>query len=103
MRELSAHALALVVAWVPGSASACPVCQDPSAQDTSVFLSMTIFMSLLPLTLIGGTVYYLVRASRSAPRCTAAKMDGPAMADAERTPPMSAPPTPALQTSAPVR
>ena len=57
-------ALAFVVA-APLDALACPSCL--AAQDSDVqmaFLSATLFLSLLPLSLIGGLVYWLRRRAR---------------------------------------
>ncbi len=55
-----AAAFALVAAH-PAVARACPVCFDPRAENQEAFLSMTIFMSLLPLAMFGGLVLWIRR------------------------------------------
>lgn len=52
-----------------GPALACTSCFDPKQPDTNAFLGPTIFMSLLPLAMLGsvaGFVWWRVRAVRSA-------------------------------------
>lgn len=56
--------LVLAGIFVPVVAEACPVCRDPREDNQAAFLSMTIFMSLLPLGLIGGLIGFLWKSSR---------------------------------------
>lgn len=56
---------AFVLGSLPASVLACPVCRDPREDNQAAFLSMTIFMSLLPLSLIGGLIGYLWKSSQS--------------------------------------
>lgn len=49
----------LLLAW-PGLAAACAVCYEPNAETRAAFLGTTVFLSLLPLAMIGGLVYWLV-------------------------------------------
>jgi hypothetical protein len=48
-----------VVFLLPTSALACPVCGGTSAVDPMALLVMTIIMSLLPLAMIGGVVWWI--------------------------------------------
>jgi CHASE3 domain sensor protein len=42
-------------------ASACPVCFDPREENRLAFLLTTLFLTLTPLALMGGAVYWLYR------------------------------------------
>ena len=62
---LGTWALALPLAWLPSLARACPVCF--AAQDEAqriALLGTTVFLTALPLLLIGGVIFWL--ATRSA-------------------------------------
>jgi len=48
------------------SAWACPVCMAPGGPNSEAFLQGTIGLSLLPLFLIFGSVYWLWRLTRKA-------------------------------------
>ena len=50
---------ALALSALPAAAWACPVCFDPTAQNQTAYLASTIFMSLLPLALIGGGLWWV--------------------------------------------
>ena len=51
--------LASLTLMVPSLAAACPVCGANSAVDPKALLVMTIIMSLLPLAMIGGVVWWV--------------------------------------------
>ena len=52
----------LLLAFTPELASACAVCSAGRDEENRfAFLIMTIFMSLTPLALIGGLVYWIRR------------------------------------------
>ena len=53
--------LALLLAVLPSSALACPVCMAPGGPNSDAFLQGTIGLSVLPLLLIFGSVYWLWR------------------------------------------
>ena len=57
--------LTLLAASVPANAYACSVCFDATDQSRGAFLATTIFLSLLPLGLIGGVAYYVLRVMRA--------------------------------------
>jgi hypothetical protein len=56
-------ALALLVA-LPDVALACPVCFDPREENRFAFFATTIFLSVFPLSLVGGVGLWLRRRSR---------------------------------------
>lgn len=47
-------AVLLLLVVVPDVAHACPVCFDPREENRLAFLATTIFMSLFPLSIVGG-------------------------------------------------
>ena len=55
-RMLSA---ALIAALAPGSAWACGACALAAPQNSKTYLEMTLFMSAVPLLVIGGMIYWL--------------------------------------------
>lgn len=60
-------ALLLAAMLLPAQALACPVCsagRDDAAREA--FFATTVFLSLLPLGMFGGIVYWLVRRARAA-------------------------------------
>jgi len=50
---------ALFVAWAP--AWACPSCAVASEEARFAYYATTGFLSLLPLAMVGGVVYYVAR------------------------------------------
>jgi hypothetical protein len=57
-------ALALGTLW-PALAQACPVCFAASERSRVAFFDMTMFMSLLPLGMIGGGLWWLRHGGRA--------------------------------------
>lgn len=55
----------LFVLATAGVAHACPVCFDARETQRAAFLGTTIFLSLLPLGMIGGLALFLFRRSRA--------------------------------------
>lgn len=53
-----------LAALVPGAAHACAVCNTPGGGSASAFFWMTIFLSLLPLSVIAAGVIWLARNAR---------------------------------------
>jgi hypothetical protein len=68
MRAVSS-ALLLAVLTLPSQVLACPVC-SPGKDDATqaAFFSMTIFMTLLPLSMFGVVMFFLIRRIRSVER-----------------------------------
>ncbi len=54
----------LLLAALPDVAHACPVCFDPREENRFAFLATTIFMSLVPLGMIGGVGLWLRKRAR---------------------------------------
>jgi hypothetical protein len=54
-----------ILVFAPEAAHACAVCFDANEETRGAFLGTTIFLSLLPLGIIGGTAYWLWRRARS--------------------------------------
>lgn len=64
-------ALVMTLAACPALALACPVCFDPKETTRSAFLGSTVFLSLLPLLMMGGVGWFIrarVRAAKRAAR-----------------------------------
>ena len=54
----------LLLAVLPDVAHACPVCFDPREENRLAFLATTVFMSLVPLGMIGGVGLWLRKRAR---------------------------------------
>jgi len=50
---------------VPDVAHACPVCFDPREENRLAFLATTAFMSLFPLSMVGGFGVWLRKRARA--------------------------------------
>lgn len=59
-QRLAALFAACVVLFAPALALACPVCGVGSEANRRAFIGSTIFLSLLPLAMIGGLVGWAV-------------------------------------------
>lgn len=59
----------VVLLWAPKIVEACSVCSVGREDENRVaFLITTVFLSLLPLAMIGGTVWWFWRRSRQLAR-----------------------------------
>lgn len=68
-RPWRAALAALALLWAPRAAEACAVCNSGRDDPTQLaFLLSALVMSVLPLGLVGGLVYWLVRRSRALER-----------------------------------
>ena len=67
LRSSLMTSLTLVILSAPAQVLACPVC-TPGRDDATqqAFFSMTIFMTLLPLSMFGVVLYWFVRRIRAA-------------------------------------
>lgn len=54
----------VLVAVLPEAAHACPVCFDPREENRFAFLATTIFLSLVPLGMVGGVGMWLRKRAR---------------------------------------
>ena len=59
MKRLGLRLTAALWLLAPAAAWACPVCQGGQAANQLAFRSTTVLLSLLPLAMIGGLVYFL--------------------------------------------
>ena len=53
------------VAWLAGSASACPSCASPLEENRQAFVDTTIFLTVVPLVMIGGLIWWIRRKARA--------------------------------------
>ncbi len=66
LRQSAFLAIFATVLWLwPAIAEACPVCFNPTEESRMGFILTTVFLTVLPLSMIGGMVYWLVRRSRA--------------------------------------
>lgn len=63
-RRWVAIVVVAVAMLVPKAALACPVCFDPRDENRFAFLGTTIFLSLLPLGMVGAMVTWVRQRSR---------------------------------------
>jgi hypothetical protein len=54
-----------VVAGVANSALACPSCASPLEENRQAFVDTTIFLTVVPLMLIGGMIWWIRRRIRA--------------------------------------
>ena len=47
--------------WMSAAALACSVCFDPTEQNREAFIGTTLFLTMLPLALIGGGAWWLFK------------------------------------------
>ncbi|GMV06017.1 MAG: hypothetical protein AMXMBFR53_22940 [Gemmatimonadota bacterium] len=65
MRRVAVVALALaLLVLLPEAAWACPVCFDPRDENRVAFLATTVFLSLVPLGMVGGLGLWLRKRAR---------------------------------------
>lgn len=64
-RRLLATLLAAVLTSLPALAAACPSCGVGNGRNKMAFFVTTIFLSLLPLGLIGAGLFWLSRRGRA--------------------------------------
>lgn len=64
IRFLRTNAVAIVVASLADVARACPSCASPLEENRQAFVDTTIFLTVLPLLMIGGFVWWLRRKAR---------------------------------------
>ena len=52
------------IAWAADVARACPSCASPLEENRQAFVDTTIFLTVLPLFMIGGFIWWLRRRAR---------------------------------------
>lgn len=63
-------AVVVALAWTSDLALACPSCASPLEENRQAFVDTTIFLTVVPLMMIGGFIWWLrrkVRAMHEAP------------------------------------
>lgn len=67
IRSVAAMLTTLMLCAIPARVWACPVC-SPGRDDAAreAFFNTTMFLTLLPLAMFGGIVYWIVKRARAA-------------------------------------
>jgi hypothetical protein len=60
----SVAAAVLAVVWAADLAYACPSCASPLEENRQAFVDTTVFLTVLPLMMVGGFVWWLRRQTR---------------------------------------
>jgi hypothetical protein len=55
----------VVLAWTAELAHACPSCASPLEENRQAFVDTTIFLTVVPLMMIGGFIWWLRRKLRA--------------------------------------
>ena len=58
-------AAVLAVTWAADLAYACPSCASPLEENRQAFVDTTVFMTVVPLMMIGGFIWWLRRKIRA--------------------------------------
>ena len=56
--------MVIAAAWTPSLVSACPSCTSPLEENRQAFVDTTIFLTVVPLMMIGGLIWWLRRKVR---------------------------------------
>jgi len=67
---VSVAAAAVAVAWLADLAYACPSCASPLEENRQAFVDTTVFLTVVPLMMMGGFIWWLrrrIRAMEDAP------------------------------------
>ncbi len=65
LARVCVSALLLSVAWAADLAYACPSCASPLEENRQAFVDTTIFLTLVPLMMMGGFIWWLRRRFRA--------------------------------------
>lgn len=57
-------AVAVWIGWAAGLAHACPSCASPLEENRQAFVDTTILLTVVPLAMVGGFVWWLRRRAR---------------------------------------
>jgi hypothetical protein len=55
---------AVAVGWAADLAHACPSCASPLEENRQAFVDTTVFLTVVPLMMIGGFIWWLRRKTR---------------------------------------
>jgi len=58
-------AAAIAVAWAADLAYACPSCASPLEENRQAFVDTTVFLTVVPLMMMGGFIWWLRRRIRA--------------------------------------
>ena len=61
----SVAAALVALAWVADLAYACPSCASPLEENRQAFVDTTVFLTVVPLMMMGGFIWWLRRRIRS--------------------------------------
>jgi hypothetical protein len=75
---------AVGAAWVADSALACPSCASPLEENRQAFVDTTIFLTVVPLMMIGGLIWWIRRKVRERDEAPAIPVPDTLLRDAGR-------------------
>ena len=65
LARVSVAAAAVAVAWLADPAYACPSCASPLEENRQAFVDTTVFLTVVPLMMMGGFIWWLRRRIRA--------------------------------------
>ena len=65
LARVSVAAAAVAVAWLADLAYACPSCASPLEENRQAFVDTTVFLTVVPLMMMGGFIWWLRRRIRA--------------------------------------
>jgi hypothetical protein len=65
MARAGVAAAAIAVAWAADLAYACPSCASPLEENRQAFVDTTVFLTVVPLMMMGGFIWWLRRRIRA--------------------------------------
>jgi hypothetical protein len=84
LARASAAVAAVFVAWLADSAAACPSCASPLEENRQAFVDTTIFLTVVPLMMIGGLIWWIRRKARELDRAAEIPVPDSLLRDARR-------------------
>ena len=64
LARASVAAAVVALTWAADLAYACPSCASPLEENRQAFVDTTVFLTVLPLMMVGGFVWWLRRQTR---------------------------------------
>ena len=84
-RALAGVTVAAVAAsWVADLAYACPSCTSPLEENRQAFVDTTVFLTVVPLLMIGGFIWWFRRKARELDAAAEIPVPDTLLRDAER-------------------
>ena len=65
LARASVAAAVVALAWAAGFAHACPSCASPLEENRQAFVDTTVFLTVVPLMMMGGFIWWLRRKIRT--------------------------------------